>query len=63
MRHWHGITVGVAGRNHANLISSLWRGGAEEAIHVIVVGSEREHYVSMTGSVNLIAHFKARSKV
>ena len=31
--------MGVAGRNQANLISDTWRGGAEEAIHVIVVGS------------------------
>ena len=34
-----GESVGVAGRNHANLISDTWRSGAEEAIHVIVVGS------------------------
>ena len=34
---WHDISVGVAGRKHANLISPSWRGGTEEAIHVIVV--------------------------
>ena len=33
------ISVGVAGRNHANLINLSWRGGAEEAIYVIVVES------------------------
>ena len=31
--------MGVAGRNQANLISDRWRGGAEEAIHVNLVGS------------------------
>ena len=31
--------MGVAGQNQANLISLSWRGGAEEAIQVIVVGS------------------------
>ena len=29
----------MAGRNYANPVSASWRGGAEEAIHVILVGS------------------------
>ena len=31
--------VGVAGGNYANMISVSWRGGAEEVIHVTLVGS------------------------
>ena len=46
----------MAGQNHANLISDTWRGGAEEAIYVIVVGSgcgqeEPGNIVRATGSV------------
>ena len=33
------LKVGVAGENQANPVSASWRGGAEEAIHEILVGS------------------------